>query len=108
MDRPLTYVAVEERAGAYLFVRNSENGRRTLFCSQISHDMADRITDYIAREIVRRERLEAALTEPTGRPRREAHRYAPAWARWSAAFIIGLLTGAAGLVDCGLASPGPS
>ena len=60
--------------------------------------MADRITRYMAREIVRRERLEGALLEPTrmgmiGEP-------APLSAGMGvviAAFAIGLLTGAAGL-----------
>ena len=67
-----TYAAIDEGAGAYLFVRNSENGRRTLFSSTNLADMADRITSYMAREIVRRERLEAALVESeTGRLRRE-------------------------------------
>ena len=51
-----TYAAIDEGSGAYLFVRNSENGRRTLFSSTNVADMADRITSYMAREIVRRER----------------------------------------------------
>jgi len=54
----------------------------------------------MAREIVRRERLEAALIEPPQREERPASR--PSHARLGtgvvvAAFIIGLLTGAAGL-----------
>ena len=28
-----TYAAIDDGSGAYLFVRNSENGRRTLFSS---------------------------------------------------------------------------
>ena len=61
--------------------------------------MADRITSYMAREIVRRERLEAALIEPL-REERAASPQAPARLGMGvvvAAFIIGLLTGAAGL-----------
>ena len=57
------------------------------------------ITGYMAREIVRRERLEAALIEPL-REERAASPQAPARLGMSvvvAAFIIGLLTGAAGL-----------
>jgi hypothetical protein len=62
--------------------------------------MADRITLYVAREIVRRERAEAALLEPL--TREEQPQAAPAPARLGmgvvvSAFIIGLLTGAAGL-----------
>ncbi len=93
-----TYAAVDDASGVYLFVRNSENGRRTLFSSANVADMADRITRYMAREIMRRERLEGALLEPTrmgmiGEP-------APLSAGMGvviAAFAIGLLTGAAGL-----------
>jgi hypothetical protein len=62
--------------------------------------MADRITSYMAREIVRRERLEAALIEPLNREERPPSPQAPARLGISvvvSAFIIGLLTGAAGL-----------
>ncbi len=93
-----TYVAIDEGAGAYLFVRNSENGRRTLFSTSNVADMADRIMTYVAHEIVRRERMEAALMdhgvrqeiitpEDKGAPSRMA----------LMAFVIGVLTGAAGL-----------
>jgi hypothetical protein len=93
-----TYAAIDEASGAYLFVRNSEEGRRTLYSSTNVADMADRITRYVAREIVRRERLEAALAEapriePLTAPR-------PSGINLSvvvAAFAIGLLAGAAGL-----------
>ena len=95
-----TYVAVDEASGAYLFIRNSESGRRTLYSTASVSEMADRITGYIAREIVRRERLEAALIEPLHREERAASSQAPARPGMGvvvAAFIIGLLTGAAGL-----------
>jgi hypothetical protein len=95
-----TYAAVEEGSGTYLFVRNSEDGRRTLFSSTNVADMADRITRYMAREIVRRERLEAALGE-TAVPRGEFADEVPHAGAGTgvvvAAFVIGLLTGAAGL-----------
>jgi hypothetical protein len=95
-----TYVAVDEASGAYLFIRNSESGRRTLYSTASVSEMADRITSYMAHEIVRRERLEAALLEPLQREERPSA--APAAARLGmgvviSAFIIGLLTGAAGL-----------
>jgi hypothetical protein len=94
-----TYAAVDDANGTYLFVRNSENGRRTLFSSTNVADMADRITRYVAREIVRRERLEAALIEPS----RLGAFSEPAASRTGmgiviAAFVIGLLTGVAGLL----------
>ena len=53
-----TYAAVDDESGAYLFVRNSESGRRTLFSATNVTDIADRITRYMALEIVRRERQE--------------------------------------------------
>src|SRR5262249_30628699 len=96
-----TYGAIEESSGAYLFIRNSERGRRTLFSTSSVSEMADRITSYMAREIVRRERQEAALLEPLTRGERPSAK--PPSSRGGmgvvvSAFIIGLLTGAAGLL----------
>ena len=94
-----TYVAVDDSSGAYLFIRNSENGRRTLFSATNVADMADRITTHMAHEIVRRQRLEAALLEP--RPGQkivmEAETSGPRMGVVLAAFVVGLLTGVAGL-----------
>src|SRR6476659_1053993 len=92
-----TYAAIEEGAGAYLFLRNSENGRRTLFSSTNLADMADRITDYTAREIVRRERLEGALAEPDRSASTRGGSLGSGMGVVVSAFIIGLLTGAVGL-----------
>jgi hypothetical protein len=91
-----TYAAIDDGSGAYLFVRNSENGRRTLFSSTNVTDMADRVTRYVAREIVRRERLEAALIEPARSASGEGSLGA-GMGIVIAAFAIGLLTGAVGL-----------
>ena len=96
-----TYAAIDDTSGAYLFVRNSESGRRTLFSSAYVGDMADRIMSYMAREIVRRERQEAALLEPLRREEGTAPQPAQTGAGTGiviAAFVIGLLTGAAGLL----------
>ncbi len=94
-----TYAAIDDGSGAYLFVRNSENGRRTLFSSTNVTDMADRVTRYMAREIVRRERIEAALVEPSGvAPGRGAGAFGSSLGIVIAAFVIGLLTGAVGLL----------
>ncbi len=94
-----TYAAIDDASGAYLFIRNSEHGRRTLFSSANVVDVADRITRYMAHEIVRRERLETALLEPA-RLSRHATEPAPTGSGLGvvvSAFMIGLLTGAAGL-----------
>jgi hypothetical protein len=93
-----SYAAIDDATGAYLFIRNSENGRRTLFSSTVVADMSDRITSYMAREIVRRERLEAALLEPV--PRDKIAIETDTGASMGvviAAFVVGMLTGAAGL-----------
>jgi hypothetical protein len=95
-----TYAAIDDQSGSYLFIRNSESGRRTLFSSPRVGDMADRITSHMAREIVRRERLEAALLEPVREIEPPAPEQPPRPAGHGlvlAAFVVGLLTGAAGL-----------
>lgn len=94
-----TYATVDEGSGVYLFVRNSENGRRTLYSSPNVADMADRITRYMAHEIVRRERFDAALSGmlPTDKPAVEMPRASSGMGVVVWAFLIGLLTGAAGL-----------
>ena len=94
-----TYVAIDDSSGAYLFIRNSENGRRTLFSANNVAEMADRITNYMAQEIVRRERMEQALLETAPRQKAviEAEGSGPGTGIVLAAFIIGVITGAAGL-----------
>src|SRR6516162_9109624 len=92
-----TYAAIDDASGAYLFVRNSEEGRRTLYSSTNVADMADRITRYIAREIVRRERLEAALGELPQLGPSEPRASGASMGVVIAAFVVGLLAGAAGL-----------
>jgi hypothetical protein len=96
-----TYVAVEDTSGAYLFIRNSESGRRTLYSTNSVSEMVDRITSYMAREIVRRERQERALLEPLTREEQAPATSPPSRLGLGvvvSAFIIGLLTGAAGLL----------
>ena len=94
-----TYVVVDDASGAYLFIRNSENGRRTLFTAKNVADMTDRITTYMAHEIVRRERMEAALLEPGPRAKGvpESDSSGPGMGVVLSAFVIGIITGAAGL-----------
>jgi hypothetical protein len=93
-----TYAAIDDASGAYLFVRNGESGRRTLFSSPNVADIADRITRYMAQEIVRRERIEAAMIEPGRMSGAERAPSGTAMGVVIAAFAIGILTGAAGLV----------
>ena len=84
----------------HLFVRNSENGRRTLFSSSNVSEMADRITSHMAHEIVRRERHEAALLEPSRKHERLVDEEPASGSGMGiviAAFVIGLITGGAGL-----------
>jgi len=95
-----TYAAIDDASGAYLFVRNSENGRRTLFSATNVADIADRITRYMAEEVVRRERQEVAPAE-AGRTARLEGEAAPSRTAMGvviAAFVIGILTGAVGLL----------
>jgi len=94
-----TYAAIDDGSGAYLFIRNSENGRRTLFSATTVAEMTDRITSYMAHEIVRRERMEAALLEPGPRQKivMETDTANSGMSVVLAAFIIGVVTGAAGL-----------
>ena len=97
-----TYATVDD-SGAYLFVRNSESGRRTLYSSSNISEIADRITRYMAHEIVQRERMEGALAEP-GRASRLGLEPAPARSGMGvviAAFVIGVITGVAGLIRGG-------
>lgn len=94
-----TYVTVDDGTNVYLFVRNSENGRRTLFRSTNVAEMADRITDYVAAQIVHRERMEAALLQPDAGPEAGLADDKPQLNTRMVvmSFIIGLLTGAVGL-----------
>ena len=97
-----TYAAIDDGTRAYVFVRNGENGRRTLFSSGNVADVADRITRYVANEIVRRERLEAAMLEPArlsqGAAEPEPRQTGAGLGVVIAAFAIGLLTVASGLL----------
>jgi hypothetical protein len=95
-----TYAAIDDASGAYLFLRNSESGRRTLFSSNNVADVADRITRYMAHEIVHRERLEASLTGLNRMTRLGSEPFIAGASMGVviAAFAIGLLTGVAGLL----------
>jgi hypothetical protein len=94
-----TYVSVDEGTNVYLFMRNSEDGRRTLFRTINVAEMADRIADYVARQIVQRERIEEAIGR-TSVPYQDAP--SDPKPKFNArvvvmSFIIGMLTGAVAL-----------
>jgi hypothetical protein len=98
-----TYAAIDDQTGGYLFIRNSEGGRRTLFSSSSQSEMADRIVSHMAKEIVQRERVEKTAIEPAPPVVHkdlldtdlERSSVGPKWI--VAAFAIGLLTGAVGV-----------
>ncbi|MEM8573004.1 MAG: hypothetical protein AAGF48_00045 [Pseudomonadota bacterium] len=94
-----TYVTVDEGTNAYQFVRNSDNGRRVLFRATNVVEMADRVTDYVAGQIVQRERMEAALAPSGASSQQEPMEPNPHLNTRMVvmSFIIGLLTGAVGL-----------
>ncbi len=95
-----TYVAVEDASGAYLFIRNSENGRRTLFSSaSVSRDGRPHHELHGARDRAPRA-ARGGAGRAADREERPAHAQAPSRLGMGvvvAAFIIGLLTGAVGL-----------
>jgi len=92
-----TYATVDA-GGAYLFVRNGESGRRTLYSSTSIPEIADRITRHIAHEIVHRERMEASLAETgAGKLGLASPPQRPGLGVVIAAFAIGIVTGVVGL-----------
>jgi hypothetical protein len=96
-----TYAAIDEASGDYVLVRNSEQGRRTLYSAGSVSDMGSRVTRYLAHEIVRRERQEAALLEPIQRldaVDEESVRPRSHVGTVIAAFLVGLVAGAGGLI----------
>lgn len=96
-----TYAVIDDRSGDYLFVRNSDHGRRTLYSTDNVAEMTDEITRHVAREVVRRERREAALLEPIVRGGSIEAEDEPRHSMVGlviAAFAVGLIAGAAGLI----------
>jgi len=95
----MTYVAMDNSGEIYRMIRNEGTGRRVLVETDDVGVMSGRITEYVAHEIVSRERQASGVsydriftrTKSDGRP-------------WLviAAFIVGVLTGVAGLLSYGL------
>lgn len=94
-----TFVEVGADGELYRLVRNQRSGRKVLVESRDVGVMRGRITEYVARQIVARERelygLEDMAPFPGMRPRRLRVGLV------LAAFIIGILTGVAGLFAVG-------
>lgn len=94
----MTYVAMDNSGEIYRMIRNEGTGRKVLVESDDVGVMAGRITEYVAREIVARERdtsgfgYDRVLTKPKRRGR--------GWVI-ALAFLIGILTGVAGLLAVG-------
>ncbi|MEC9368667.1 MAG: hypothetical protein VX871_08240 [Pseudomonadota bacterium] len=94
-----TYVAMDPAGENYRLVRNHHKGRRILLETGDAGLLRRRITDHVAQQIVLRERQLNGLAElPDASPRaRRKSGAAPVF--W--AFVIGLLTGVAGLLALG-------
>lgn len=88
----MTYVAIDNSGEIYRMIRNEGTGRRVMVESDDVGVMAGRITEYVAREIVARERQASGFSYDRIMTRRR-HRGRAGLA--IAGFIIGLLTGAA-------------
>lgn len=93
-----TYVAMDASGEIYRLIRNSGTGRTVLVETHDVGMMAGRITEYVAREIIVRERHSSGFSYDRlpGRPRQRSRAGVVI-----AGFIIGILTGIAGLLSFG-------
>ena len=94
----LSYIAMDASGEIYRMIRNEGEGRIVLAETEDVGVMAGRITEYVAHEIVKRERAAAGVTYDA--PHKPLARRA-SMGRLVLAFIIGLLTGIAGLMAVG-------
>lgn len=88
----MTYVAMDNAAEVYRMIRNEGTGRRVLVETDDVGAMAGRVTEYVAREIVAREREASGFSYDRIMTRRQGRSRA---GMAIAAFIIGVLAGAA-------------
>lgn len=97
----MTYVAMDNSGEIYRMIRNEGTGRKVMVETEDVGVMAGRITEFVAREIVARERYNSGFeydrTLSPAQPREHQGRAG----RIIAAFIIGILTGVAGLLAMG-------
>lgn len=93
------FVEFDPEAELYRLARNERSGRRVLAETGDASVIRGRVTEYVARQIVVRERELSGLADMPDGPRRRPRR-----ARLGlvvSAFVIGLLTGAVGLFAVG-------
>ncbi len=93
-----TYVAMDSSGEVYRLIRNSGTGRTVMVETHDVGVMAGRITEYVAREIVVRERHASGFSYER-RPRRPRNKSRTGVV--IASFIIGILAGIAGLLAFG-------
>lgn len=96
----LSYVEMDADCEVYRFVRNERSGRHVAVESRDAGVLKGRITEYMARQIVARERQLSGLVDMPPE-RRQRRRMRPGLVFLS--FLIGILTGAAGLLALGWA-----
>ncbi len=97
-----TYVAMDPASQVYRLVRNGRQGHRVLAETRDVTEMAERVMDYIAQQIVARERELEGLAEYERREARpHGKRRGSRVGIAIAAFVIGLLTGMVGLFALG-------
>jgi len=94
----ITYITMDASGEVYRMIRNEGTGRIVLVETDDVGVMTGRITEYVAREIVARERAATGVDyfAPREPRRRRGH-----IGRFVMAFIIGLLTGVVGLMAVG-------
>lgn len=94
----LTYVAMDNSGEIYRMIRNEGTGRKVMVETDDVGVMAGRITEFVAREIVARERCTSGFDydRVNLRAKRKGRT-----GLIIAAFIIGILTGMAGLMAVG-------
>lgn len=94
-----TFVELDSEGELYRFVRNERSGRKVLVESRDSGVVRGRITEYVARQIVARERELSGMSDmpPLSRKRPRRLRIGLVMS----AFVIGVLTGVVGLFAIG-------
>lgn len=95
-----SYVEMDAAGERYRFVRNERNGRKVLVDTRDDGVVRGRVTEYIARQVVVRERELSGISGTAPRLARRRPRRLRIGLVMSA-FVIGLLTGVAGLFAVG-------
>lgn len=93
----MTYVAMDNSGEIYRMIRNEGTGRRVMVETDDVGVMVGRITEYVAREIVARERAASGFSYDRVMTRRKRGGRGVA----ILAFVIGILAGVAGFLAVG-------